>query len=333
MNEKTSKQQPKSTKPTAVQTTGHAWDGDLQEFNNPLPRWWLWAFYGTVVFALLYWLLYPSWPFGNSYLPGLKTVSYTVDGETQKTHWNTRAALLNDLKKSDAAVRQQKFMQTIAAAEFESIANDPEMLAFARSVGKGLFGDNCAACHGRGGQGVMSLYPNLADDAWLWGGSMEKIEETLILGRNGFMPPFAETFDAEQLSDVAEYVLTLSGEAQPSAASQRGETLFQGFGGGCYYCHGNDAKGRPSQGAANLTDKIWTIVDVPGQKTLQEKKTALATMIAQGVVNKRVMPAWPSRLTPNEIKVLAVYVHQLGGGQSSPDQNKALSSNTATPLR
>jgi cytochrome c oxidase cbb3-type subunit 3 len=163
---------------------------------------------------------------------------------------------------------------------------------------------------------------------------MEKIEETLILGRNGFMPSFAETFDREQLNDVAEYVLTLSGEAKPSAASQRGEALFQGFGGGCYYCHGHDAKGRPSQGAANLTDKIWTIVDVPGQKTLQEKKTALANMIAKGVVNKRVMPAWPGRLTPTEIKVLAVYVHQLGGGQPSPDQDKtSLSSNANTPSR
>lgn len=311
MNETT----PKKPKPTAVQTTGHAWDGDIQEFNNPLPRWWLWAFYGTVVFAIIYWLIYPSWPVGDKYLPGLKTVSYSADGETQKSNWNTRAVLLNDLKNSNAAVRQQKYMEQVAAVDFAAIADDPEMLAFTRSVGKGLFGDNCAACHGRGGQGVKGLYPNLADDAWLWGGSMEKIEETLILGRNGFMPPFKETLDPEQLADVAEYVLTLSGETEPSAASKRGEEIFQGFTGGCYYCHGNDGTGRESQGAANLTDKIWTIADVPGQQTLVEKKAVLAQFIANGVVNRRVMPAWPERLTPTEIKVLAVYVHQLGGGQ------------------
>lgn len=315
MSEKKTKQQqkPRASRPTAVQTTGHAWDGDLQEYNNPLPRWWLWAFYGTVVFAVIYWFIYPSWPIGDTWLKGFGKVTYTANGEEHQSHWNTRTALLEDLHDSAAAVRQQKFMERIAQASFAVIRNDPEMLAFTRSVGKGLFGDNCAACHGRGGQGVIGLYPNLADDAWLWGGTMEKIEETLIKGRHGFMPPFAETFSPQQLDDVAEYELSLSGEAPKSEASERGRVLFQGMGGGCYYCHGHDGKGLPSQGAANLTDKIWTIANVPAQKTLEEKKAVLKSVIENGV--QRVMPAWKDRLSATEIKLLAVYVHQLGGGQ------------------
>ena len=119
----------------------------------------------------------------------------------------------------------------------------------------------------------------------------------------------------DQLDDVAEYVLTLSNEAQPSEASERGKAIFQGQTGGCYYCHGADAKGVPSQGAANLTDKIWAIADVPTQKTLQDKKAVLKTFIANGVNNTRVMPAWKGRLKDDDIKLLAVYVHQLGGAK------------------
>jgi cytochrome c oxidase cbb3-type subunit 3 len=300
---------------SAVQTTGHAWDGDLQEFNNPLPRWWLWSFYATVVFALIYWFIYPSWPVGRGWLEGTASITYETEGQTHESRWNTRAKLLQDLTQSNAALRQQEFMVKIAAADFTTIRNDPEMLDFTRSVGKGLFGDNCAACHGRGGEGVVGLYPNLADDDWLWGGTMEKIEETVIHGRQGFMPAFKETFDLEQLSDVAEYVLTLSGETAVSDASERGKQIFQGFEGGCYYCHGMDGKGLQSQGAANLTDTIWTIADVNGQDTLDGKRTVVKNLIWNGVQNMRNMPAWKGRLQPNEIKVLAVYVHQLGGGQ------------------
>ena len=311
MNEKTTKQQ----KPTAVQTTGHARDGDLQEFNNPLPRWWLWSFYATVVFALIYWLLYPSWPWKGSWLHGLKTVTFTVGKEKVTTDWNTRAVLIQELEEGHGATVQREFMEKIAKADFAEIQKNPEMLAFARSVGKGLFGTNCAACHGRGGQGVVGLYPNLTDDDWLWGGSMEQIQETLTNGRNGFMPAFSETLNPQQLDEVATYVLTLSGEAPQSETSERGRELFQGYGGGCYACHGKDGKGQQSLGSANLTDKIWTIANVPGKQTLEEKKAEVKQVIANGVQNRRVMPAWKDRLSPNEIKVLAVYLHQLGGGQ------------------
>jgi cytochrome c oxidase cbb3-type subunit 3 len=159
------------------------------------------------------------------------------------------------------------------------------------------------------------MYPNLTDDDWLWGGSADKIHETLVQGRNGFMPAFGQVLKPEQLDDVAEYVLTLSDEAPKSEASERGKAIFQGQVGGCYACHGTDAKGLPVLGAANLTDKIWTIANVPAQKTLQDKKTVIKEFVAKGVNNNRVMPAWKDRLSPTDVKLLAVYVYQLGGAQ------------------
>ena len=304
-----------SKKPTAVQTTGHAWDGDLQEFNNPLPRWWLWAFYGTVVFALVYWLVFPAWPIGNSWTRGFASVTYTVDGEERTVPWNTRTVLLNELHDSDAAQRQREFREQVTEASYDEILSNPEMIAFARSVGAHLFGDNCAACHGRGGEGVMGLYPHLANDTWLWGGGLEEIEETILYGRRGFMPAFKETLNIQQLDDVAEYVLTLSGEMEPTEASERGREIFQGKVGGCYHCHGADGKGIKSQGAANLTNNVWDIANVPGQDTLEGKKTLVKDVIWNGVLNTRNMPAWHGRLSPVDIKILAVYVHQLGGGE------------------
>lgn len=317
MSEKTTEQQSTG----AVQTTGHAWDGDLQEYNNPLPRWWLWCFYGTVVFSVLYWFIYPSWPVGQTWLKGFGSVSYTVTDKAtgqqkeQDYRWNTRSLLLEDL--SDAANNKQRkdMMAKVQAADYEQILKDPKMMEFARSVGKGLFGDNCAACHGRGGQGVAGLYPNLTDDDWLWGSDMAQIHQTLVQGRKGFMPAFGQVLKPEQLDDVAEYVLTLASETRPSDASERGKDIFHGQTGGCYYCHGADAKGLPSQGAANLTDKIWAVADVPAQRNLQDKKTALKNFISSGVNNTRIMPSWKDRLSPTDIKLLAVYVRQLGGGK------------------
>ena len=305
----------------AVQTTGHAWDGDLQEYNNPLPRWWLWSFYGTVVFSVLYWLIYPSWPVGDSWLKGMSTVNYTVTDkatgkeQAQEYRWNTRSQLLEDLGTAAGDQQRKAMLAKVQAASYEQIVKDPQMMEFVRSVGKGLFGDNCAACHGRGGQGVVGMYPNLTDDDWLWGGSMDKIHETLVNGRKGFMPAFGAVLKPEQLDDVAEYVLTLSNEVPASAAAERGKEIFQGQVGGCYYCHGANGKGLASQGAANLTDKIWAIADVSAQKTLQDKKTVVKDFVTKGVNNTRVMPAWQDRLSPIDIKLLAVYVHQLGGAK------------------
>ena len=299
----------------AVQTTGHAWDGDLQEFNNPLPNWWVWAFYATVLFALIYWILYPAWPVAGTFTKGVfNTITFVdSDGSEKTTHWNTRSLLLKDLQEGSEAVRSQEYLDRITDASYQQILSDPDMMAFARSMATGIFGDNCAPCHGAGGAGVVGLFPNLADDDWLWGGSVEDIETTIREGHYGFMPAFRDTFSEQQLDDLASYVLSLSAHQADAAAVQRGGDIFQTSEGGCYYCHTTAGTGLKSQGAANLTDQIWTIVDVNALESLEDKKAAVKRVIANGV--ERSMPHWSGRLSPTQIKLLTVYVHQLGGGQ------------------
>ena len=307
--------QTKTSKPSAVQTTGHAWDGDIQEFNNPLPSWWLWAFYATVVFAVVYWVFYPAWPVAGSYTKGVMNNITFVDsnGKSKTTHWNTRSALLRDLQEGKTAVLSRDYLNKVAAASYAEILGDPEMMAFTRSMARGIFGDNCAPCHGSGGAGVIGLFPNLADDDWLWGGSVGDIQATVKNGHLGFMPAFGEVFDDAQLDDIASYVLSLSGHPVDAAASARGKAIFQTNEGGCYYCHTHAATGLKSQGGANLTDQIWTIADVNGAADLDVKKERVKQVIARGV--QRRMPAWSDRLSAAQIKLLTVYVHELGGGQ------------------
>ncbi|PWV61707.1 cytochrome-c oxidase, cbb3-type subunit III [Plasticicumulans acidivorans] len=311
MSETTTNQQ----KPTAVQTTGHAWDGDLQEFNNPLPRWWLWSFYATVVFAVIYWFLYPTWPVGSSWTKGVLSATFTEGGKQETMRWNTRSALLEDLQTGADATRQREYFEKIAAADFATIQKDPQMLAFVNQAGKRIFETNCSACHGRGGQGVVGLFPNLVDDDWLWGGTFKDIQYTITHGRNGYMPSFKGTLNTAQLDDVASYVLSLSGEVQADEASARGKQIFEGPVGGCYMCHGDAAKGIKSMGSANLTDKIWTLANVPAATTPEAKIEAVKAVVSNGVINVRTMPAWDGRMSADEIKLMAVYIHQLGGGQ------------------
>jgi cytochrome c oxidase cbb3-type subunit 3 len=297
---------------TTVQTTGHAWDGDLQEFNNPLPTWWLWTFYATVVFAIIYWVLYPAWPVGGDYTKGMMNdITYTTaDGKTKTTHWNTRSLLLKEMQ--IAREEQAEYLKDINALTFEQIRSDTEKSAFANSMAKVLFADNCAACHQAGGDGVMGRYPNLLDDAWLWGGSFDKIQESIANGRTGAMPGFKASLSEKQISDVSDYVLSLSGNEADAAAVKRGKAVFTGQG-GCAACHGADAKGQDFMGSANLTDKIWTIADVSGAETADAKKAAVMEVVKNG--KTRVMPAWKGRLSATEIKILTYYVHQLGGGR------------------
>lgn len=298
-------------KPT-VQTTGHAWDGDIQEFNNPLPTWWLWTFYATAVFAIVYWVLYPAWPVGDSYTKGMMNdITYTTsEGKVKTSHWNTRALFGKEMQL--ARENQQKYLKDINASTFEQIRSDEEKSAFAYSMAKVLFADNCAACHQSGGNGVMGRYPNLLDDDWLWGGSFSKIQETIEKGHNGTMPSFKARLSVKQISDVAEYVLSLSGNEVDAAAVKRGKVVFTNTG-GCVACHGNDAKGQISMGSANLTDKIWTIADVSGADTAEAKKSAIIDVVTNG--KTRQMPSWKDRLSATEIKMLTFYVHELGGGK------------------
>jgi len=298
----------------SVQTTGHAWDGDIQEFNNPLPRWWLWAFYATVVFAVAYWFFYPAWPVGQSYTKGgLNSITYKVGDKEVTTHWNTRALLMKDLQEGEEALKQRETMQKLLDTDYQQILSDSNMVQFTRSVGKTLFAENCAACHGIGGAGVVGLFPNLIDDDWLWGGKVEEIQMTLEQGRNGFMPGFKKTFTDAQLDDVVEYVLSLSGHEADAQKVSRGGALFNGEGGGCFYCHTREAVGMKSVGSANLTDGIWTVADINAEKTPEGKRQKLRELIQNGV--NRKMPNWKDRLSPAEIKILTVYVHELGGGR------------------
>ncbi len=305
---------PSQSQSSGVQTTGHVWDGDLQEFSNPLPIWWTYTFYVTIVFALVYWVVYPSWPVGKSFLPGVNTITYVnADGQEEAWHWNTRAKLLAETQ--EAAAAQKPYFDKIASLPFEKVAKDPELSSFVVSAGKALFSENCAACHQAGGQGKVGFFPNLTDDDWIYGGAFEKIQETLTKGRRGYMPPFGEALASEQIDVLANYVVSLSGAAKVDVAkAAKGKELFHSHAAACFYCHGDDAKGRKDIGSANLTDKVWLWANVPGAENDAAKIDAVKKVISSGL-NKGVMPAWEGRLKPEQIRVLSVYVHELGGGK------------------
>lgn len=301
------------TSRTPAQTTGHVWDDDLQEYNNPLPAWWVYGFYITITFAIAYWIIYPSWPFGKSFLPGVNKITYVnAEGKEEAWHWNTRAKLLKETQ--DAAAQQKPYYDKIASLPYEKVAKDPELSSFVLSAGKAIFSDNCAPCHQAGGQGKVGHFPNLTDDDWIYGGSFDKIGETLNKGRRGYMPPFAEALEPAQIDALAHYVLSLSGQKVDAAKAAEGNKLFHSQAAACYYCHGDNAKGRPIIGSANLTDKVWLWADVPGAQDDAGKLAAVKQVIGNGL-NRGVMPAWDGRLKPEQIKLLTVYVHELGGGK------------------
>ena len=279
---------------SGTETTGHEWDG-IQELNTPLPRWWLWVFYATIVWSIGYWVLYPSWPLLNGYLPGVLKQSQRADVEM---------ALL-ELKS-----KREEMGKLLTNATLPQIEADPNLFQFAREAGKSAFGDNCATCHGSGAQGFKG-YPNLNDDVWLWGGTLEDIKHTITVGirsthddtRQSMMPAFGEDaiLDAKQIDDLTDYVVHLSGGKANPAAVQRATQLYVDQ---CAACHNADGKGKREFGAPNLTDKDWlyggTRADIRNQ-------------IVKG--KGGVMPTWGSRLDPMTIDALAVYVHSLGGGE------------------
>jgi cytochrome c oxidase cbb3-type subunit 3 len=295
-------------KSQTVQTTGHAWDGDLQEFNNPLPRWWLWSFYATVLFAFVYWIFYPAWPIGKSYTKGvLNTIEYTTaDNKKVVSHWNTRALFEQDM--AQARTAQLQFSKALDNASYDEILKDQEKLKIAKAMAKVLYADNCQACHQAGGAGIIGQYPNLADNDWLWGGEFKQIETTIRDGRTGMMPAFKGRLTATQLEDVSEYVLSLSKHAVDKVMAQRGQVVFMGDG-GCYACHTKEGSGNITLGSANLTDSIWTIAQVPQSDSADTKRQAVREVVESGISRK--MPVWKDRFTATEIKVLTMYVHNL----------------------
>ena len=280
---------------TGTATTGHEWDG-VRELNTPLPRWWLWLFYITIVWSVGYWIVYPAWPL--------------ITGSTEGVlGWHARSAVVGDL---DQLKRQRgPMVDKLAAASLAEISADPQLLEFARAQGRTAFADNCAPCHGAGGGGAKG-YPNLNDDDWLWGGKLDDIAQTIRFGarsneektRTGNMPAFGrdKLLKPEQISAVADYVRSLSGlPVEKNADLGVGKKVFAD---NCATCHGPEGKGNREMGAPNLTDKIWLYS--PNKEAIME-----------GVRNGRgsVMPAWAGRLDDTTIKALAVYVHAFGGGE------------------
>jgi len=259
-------------------TTGHVWDEDLREMNNPLPRWWVGLFVITVLFSAVYLVIYP----GLGSMAG--TLGWTSEGQHQQEVEKARAAM---------APVYAKYM----AMPVADLAKD----SAAMGIGERLFANNCATCHGSDARGSKG-FPNLTDGDWMWGGTPEKIEETITAGRQGVMPPLAAAVgSADDVRNVANYVLSLSGSAHNNVAAQLGKAKFAV----CAACHGADGKGNPAMGAPNLTDKVW--LHGWGEE-------AIVAMVSGGKTN--VMPAQSGRLSPEQIRVLAAYVWRLSQPQA-----------------
>jgi cytochrome c oxidase cbb3-type subunit III len=270
------------------------WDS-IRKLDYPPPRWWVLTFWGTFVFAVVWWILYPSWPGTRTYFPGL-------------LGYDQRAAV--DEQLSAAQRSQARFVEAIAATPLDQIVADQELLGFALVGGRAAFNETCAQCHGLGGAG-QGFFPTLADDDWLWGGGLEDVQHTVTHGvRNGGeeardsqMPRFGadQILTREQVADVVEYVRSLAGQDADADAAARGEPLFAE---NCVACHGEGGVGMPEMGAPSLNDAIWLYGD--------EREQQLAQVWSP---RHGVMPAFGDRLDPATIKMLAVYVHSLGGGQ------------------
>ena len=258
---------------TPEETTGHVWDEDLTELNNPLPRWWMWLFIITVVFSFAYLWLYPG-----------------IGSAAGSLQWSSTAQYQDE--RAQAHKQAAPLYAKLAAMTPEQLAADAQ----AMGVGERLFVNHCATCHGSDARGSKG-FPNLTDNDWLWGGTPEKIKETITAGRQGLMPPMAAVVgSAADVRNVANYVLSLSGSAHDNIAAQLGRDKF----GACAACHGVGGKGNPALGAPNLADKVW--LHGWGEQ-------AVVSMIVNGKSNQ--MPAHAERLSAEQIHVLAAYVWQL----------------------
>lgn len=284
-------------KPGEVETTGHEWDG-IEELNNPLPRWWLWTFYATILWALIYTILFPAWPLITGATPGVLGFS-------------TRANVAADIQRFEAANGPMR--ERLVAADLAEITADPELLQFANSAGAAVFRTNCSQCHGSGAAGVQATgYPNLLDDDWIWGGAMEDIHTTILHGirnttdddaRYSMMPAFGVDglLEAPQIDAVVQHVLAISGQDHDAALAAEGATVFAE---NCAACHTEAGTGDRTQGAPNLTDAIWLYGGSVDDLTYTINNARFG-----------VMPNWNQRLSEADIRSVAVYVHGLGGGE------------------
>ena len=280
---------------TGTDTTGHEWDG-LKELNTPCPKWWLNVLYATIVFAIVWMILYPSLP---------------IRGATGITGWVAREAVVHDV--AAANERMSPMMNRIREATPQQIMADAELRGFAMAGGRIAFANNCAACHGAGGQGAPGGFPSLADDDWIWGGSFDAIHSTIVNGvragesdeeRTSMMPRFGDgVLTPAQIGEVSQFVVSLSGRSTDAAAVERGRPIYAE---NCVSCHGENGEGNRDLGGLRLNDRVW----------LHATPSDPAS-IARYIANPRmgVMPAWGRRLDPATFNMLTVYVHALGGGE------------------
>ena len=278
---------------TGIDTTGHTWDG-IKELNNPLPRWWLWTFYLTIIWGIGYTIAYPAWPMVSRATAGM--LGYSTRAEV--------AEEIARVEQANAGISAQ-----LAAADLNTLSENPELMRFATSAGGAVFRNNCSQCHGSGAAGAVG-YPNLLDDDWLWGGDFDNIAYTIRHGirneedwdaRYSEMTAYDEIFTDEEVDATVQYVRLISGQDHDATLAAAGEGLFLD---NCAACHGDDGAGNRDLGAPNLTDAIWLY---GGDEASLEHTIRFARF--------GVMPPWGSRLTEAEIKAVTAYVHQLGGGE------------------
>lgn len=278
---------------TGVETTGHSWDG-IQELNNPLPRWWLWTLYITIIWGIGYTIAYPAWPM-------IKGATTGVMG------WSTRGNVAADIAahKGDNA----DLVAALLAVEMETLPQNADLNRYAIARGRSVFTAQCSQCHGSGAAGAVG-YPNLLDNDWLWGGSMDEITHTVRHGirnetdgdaRWSQMPAFADVLSDDEIAATTEYLISLSAPQFDQALATSGAVVFAE---NCASCHGDDAMGNRELGAPNLADAIWLYGG--DQASLSET-----------IENARfgVMPAWGQRLAEEDVRAVSAYVHALGGGE------------------
>lgn len=283
--------------PPEPPTTGHVWDG-IREYDNPMPRWWLWTFYITIAWAVIYWILYPAWPMVSQATPGILGHS-------------TRGDVAREIQ--DFETRNETWFQRLVETDVAALRDDAELERFAVQAGRAVFAAQCSQCHGAGAQGVQAGgFPSLLDDQWLWGGTLEDLHLTISHGirneddpmaRWSEMPAFGRDglLDEAEIDQVVEYVLAMSGQDHDAELAGLGAEVYEW---NCASCHMDDGSGMIELGAPALNNQIWLYGG--DRDTLRHTVT---------YSRYGVMPAFAQRLREAEIRAVAVYVHQLGGGQ------------------
>ncbi|MEO9897221.1 MAG: cytochrome-c oxidase, cbb3-type subunit III [Paracoccaceae bacterium] len=278
---------------TGVETTGHSWDG-IKELNNPLPRWWLWTLYLTIIWGIGYTIAYPAWPLISGATSGL-------------AGWSTRAQVAADIEAHQG--QNAGLVSALLDADMATLPENADLNRYAIARGGSVFRAQCSQCHGSGAAGATG-YPNLLDNDWLWGGEMDAIVHTVRHGvrnetdddaRWSEMPAFGDTLEAADIDATVEYVISLSGPDFDAQLAQMGASVFAD---NCAACHGDNAEGDSEVGAPDLADAIWLY---GGDRAA----------LTETIKNARfgVMPAWGQRLSEEDVRAVSAYVHALGGGE------------------